>query len=131
MSDINVSGAVYSTSNGWFRYNYSQSRLEFLNNATRLVIQIWEIPVDQWESLPSKRQYCENIVNEAMRQHSIQSAEKQKYKLIFKVSAVIAVILGVIDAYLYLNNDINWNILNVSLISTAVAITSYYKSKEI
>ena len=121
MPDNAVSDVIYSNSKGFFRYNYNQSRLEFLNNETKLVVQTWEIPADQWESLPSQRQYCENIVNEAIKQHAIQSAKKQKYKLIFKISAVITVILGVIDLYLYLNDDINWNILIAAIISFAVA----------
>ncbi len=131
MPDNTVSDVIYSNSKGFFRYNYNQSRLEFLNNETKLVVQTWEIPVDQWEALPSQRQYCENIVNEAIKQHAIQSAKKQKYKLIFKISAVITVILGAIDLYLYLNDDINWNILIASTISFAVASSTYYKSKEI
>lgn len=131
MPDNAVSDVIYSNSKGFFRYNYNRSRLEFLNNETRLVVQTWEMPVDQWEYLPSQRQYCENIVNEAIKQHAIQSAKKQKYKLIFKISAVITVILGAIDLYLYLNDDINWNILIASTISFAVASSSYYKSKEI
>lgn len=131
MPDNAVSDVIYSNSKGFFRYNYNQSRLEFLNNETKLVVQTWEIPADQWESLPSQRQYCENIVNEAIKQHAIQSAKKQKYKLIFKISAVITVILGVIDLYLYLNDDINWNILIAAIISFAVASSSYYKTKEI
>lgn len=131
MPDNAVSDVIYSNSKGFFRYNYNRSRLEFLNNETRLVVQTWEMPVDPWESLPSQRQYCENIVNEAIKQHAIQSAKKQKYKLIFKISAVITVILGAIDLYLYLNDDINWNILIASTISFAVASSSYYKSKEI
>lgn len=131
MPDNAVSDVIYSNAKGFFRYNYNQSRLEFLNNETKLVVQTWEIPVDQWESLPSQQQYCENIVNEAIKQHAIQSAKKQKYKLIFKISAVITVILAAIDLYLYLNDDINWNILIASTISFAVASSSYYKSKEI
>lgn len=70
-----VSDVIYSNSKGFFRYNYNQSRLEFLNNETKLVVQTWEIPVDHWESLPPQRQYCENIVNEAIKQHAIQSAK--------------------------------------------------------
>lgn len=131
MPDNAVSDVIYSNSKGFFRYNYNQSRLEFLNSETKLIVQIWEIPPDQWDSLPSQRQYCENIVNEAIKQQAIRFEERQKFKLIFKITAVITIILGAIELYLYLNDDINWNILFASTISFAVASSSYYKSKEI
>lgn len=127
----NISEPVYSNSKGWFRYNYNQSRLEFLNNKTRLVVQTWEIPVDQWEALPSQRQYCENIVIEANKQYAIKQQKKQKYQFIFKISAVLTVILAAIDLYLYLNDDINWTILIGCVISFIVASSSYCRSKEI
>ena len=131
MPDNAVSDVIYSNSKGFFRYNYNQYRLEFLNSETKLIVQIWEIPPDQWDSLPSQRQYCENIVNEAIKQQAIRSEERQKFKIIFKITAVITFILGAIELYLYLNDDINWNILFASTISFAVASSSYYKSKEI
>ncbi|MCR4563120.1 MAG: hypothetical protein K5755_00565 [Clostridiales bacterium] len=75
MQSNNVSSPIIANEIGWFRYNYDKNRLEFINDDTKMVVQFWDIPIDQWESLPSKRTYCENIINSANRQ------EKQQRKI--------------------------------------------------
>lgn len=77
MQTTNVSEPVFSNGKGWFRYNYDQSRLEFLSNETKMIIQTWAIPIDQWESLTSKEDYCENIVNQVHKQRMVN---QQKYQ---------------------------------------------------
>lgn len=127
-----VSGVIFSNSIGWFRYNYDRSRLEFLNNETKLVVQSWELPIDQWMDLPSQRLYCENIFNELAKQHSIQLVKKKKYKLVFIISSVITAILGAIDLHMYLNGNLPSGIISsVFIISSAIASLAYYQSKEV
>ncbi len=127
-----VSGVVFSNSIGWFRYNYDRSRLEFLNNETKLVVQSWELPTDQWMDLPSQRLYCENIFNESVKQHSIQLAKKKKYKLVFIISSIITAILGAIDLHMYLNWNLTSGIISSGfIISFAIAATAYYQYKEV
>lgn len=92
MQRNNVSEAICSTSTGWFRYNYDENRLEFLNHDTKLVVQTWSIPADQWEALPSQQEYCENIVNQAQNQATTHQKRKEQRRILFVVSAIIAVV---------------------------------------
>lgn len=131
MPDNTVSDVIFSIPEGWFLYNYNQSRLEFLSNETKLVLQTWEIPIDQWQALPSQRRYCESIVNEAIQQQVNLQQSKQKYQLIFKISAFATVVLSAIDLYFYFNHDLNWGVLNCSIIAFGIASYSYHRSKEI
>lgn len=129
--DWNVSEAVYSTSQGWFRYNYDQSRLEFLSHKTKVVLYTWAIPADQWESLQSKRQYCENIVIEANQQKAKEQNAKRGNSLIFIISAIITVVLTIIFLYEYFNNiTLNYDVLIAGwIISFGIASSTYWKYK--
>lgn len=84
----NVSSPVVANQNGWFRYNYGENRLEFVNSETKMVVQVWNIPLDQWENLPSKRGYCENILKQADRVR-----KKDKNRAILYVIILIVIFL--------------------------------------
>lgn len=104
MATNNVSEPIFSNSTGWFRYNYDDNLLESLNHDAKLVIQTWNIPADQWEALPSQREYCENIVKEANQQMQEQAATKDRVLILFIVSAIVAAVLW----YLSLTDVIKW-----------------------
>ena len=121
MMTNNVSESIFSNSVGWFRYNYDENRLEFLNHNTKLVVQTWGIPIDQWEALPSQRAYCENIVNEANQQVQNQTATKNQVLVMFVISAIIAIVLW----YLSLTDVIKWydhTATIITYLSTGVAV---------
>ena len=135
----NVSEPVFANSKGWFRYNYDQSCLEFLEHETKLVVCTWVIPVNQWNELPSQREYCENIIREANRQVQSEMVANQREKarvlLMCKISAVVAVICGCIDAYLFLSDTVADYRLEgfvsvIGVIAFAIASSSYWKFKE-
>lgn len=92
MQISNVSEPICSTTNGWFRYNYDENRLEFLNHNTKLVVQVWSIPADQWEALPSQKEYCENIVREAENQAVTNQKSRSHLLTISVIMAIIAVV---------------------------------------
>lgn len=123
MATNNVSESVFSNSVGWFRYNYDENRLEFLNHNTKLVVQTWSIPVDQWEALPSQQAYCENIIKEANQQIQNQAATKNIVTIIFVISAIVAAVLW----YFSLTDVIKWyNHLAtvITYLSTGVAVST-------
>lgn len=88
-----VSEAIYSIAGGWFRYNYEKGRLEFIEQETKTVAFIREIPVDQWELLPSKSDYCKSIVDAENRR--VQNVEKNISRIVkaFGIAAVICAFL--------------------------------------
>lgn len=92
MQTSNVSEPILSTSNGWFRYNFDENRLEFLNHNTKLVMQTWDIPIDQWEALPSQKAYCEHIVWETENQTATNKKQKNKLGIIGVVAVIIAIV---------------------------------------
>lgn len=123
MATSNVSDPIFSNSTGWFRYNYDENRLEFLNHNTKLVTHTWSIPVDQWEALPSQQEYCENIIKEANQQMQNQAAMKNRVLIIFIASAIVAAVLW----YLSLTDVIKWYDHFASIItylSTGVAVST-------
>ena len=123
MATSNSSEPIFSNSTGWFRYNYDENRLEFLNHNTKLVECTWEIPVDQWEALPSQQEYCENIVKEANEQMQKQTSMKNLVLFLFIVSAIVAVVLW----YLSITDVIKWNnhfATTISYLSTGVAVST-------
>lgn len=123
MATNNVSDSVFSNSVGWFRYNYDENRLEFLNHNTKLVVQTWSIPADQWEALPSQQAYCENIIKEANQQIQNQAATKNIVTIIFVISAIVAAVLW----YFSLTDVIKWyNHLAtvITCLSTGVAVST-------
>lgn len=123
MKISNVSEPILSISIGWFRYNYDESRLELLNHNTKLVVQTWSIPIDQWEALPSQQAYCENIVNEATQQIQNQNATKNRVSVVFIVSAIIAAVLW----YLQFTDVIKWynhTATVIGYLSMSVAVLS-------
>ena len=123
MAINNVSEPVFSNSVGWFRYNYDENRLEFLNHNTKLVVQTWSIPLDQWEALPSQQAYCENIIKEANQQIQNQAATKNIVTIIFVISAIVAAVLW----YFSLTDVIKWyNHLAtvITYLSTGVAVST-------
>ena len=65
-STAKVSIPIHIQPNGFYRYNYTKERLEFINNQTKVVDFFREIPIDQWESILSHEEYCINITNEAI-----------------------------------------------------------------
>lgn len=89
MKTSNVSEPIFSNSTGWFRYNYDENRLEFLNHNTKLVVHTWDIPADQWEALPSQQEYCENIIK---KEEQKQSATKSRALTTLIISSIIAVV---------------------------------------
>lgn len=99
-----VSNPIYSVPTGWFRYNYDRNCLEFLNYDTRLVVQTWGIPVDQWETLPSKQEYCKNLIDEANQKAQNLNANKKIIKFIFILSAGLSIALW----YLSITKVIKW-----------------------
>lgn len=92
MQTSNVSEPILSTSNGWFRYNFDENRLEFLNHNTKLVMQTWDIPTDQWKALPSQKEYCEHIIQETENQTATNKKQKNKLGIIGVVAIIIAII---------------------------------------
>lgn len=123
MTTNNVSESIFTNSAGWFRYNYDENRLEFLSHNTKLVVETWSIPVDQWEALPSQQTYCENIVKEANQQIQNQAATKNKVLIIFIVSAIVSAVLW----YLSTTDVIKWNnhlATIISYLSTSVAVVT-------
>ena len=123
MATSNVSEPVFSNSTGWFRYNYDESRLEFLNHNTKLVMHTWSIPADQWEMLPSQQEYCESIVKEAQNQAAAKQRAKDRVLIIFVISAIISAALW----YLSLTDVIKWNdhfATVITYLSTAVAVST-------
>lgn len=123
METSNVSEPIFSNSTGWFRYNYDENRLEFLNHNTKLVVRTWNIPVDQWKVLPSQQEYCENIVMEENQQIQNKAATKNLVLIIFVVSAIVAAVMW----YLSLTDVIKWYdhfATVISYLSTAVAVST-------
>ena len=92
MQTSNASEPILSTSNGWFRYNYDEKRLEFLNHNTKLVIQTWDIPIDQWEALPSQKAYCEHIVRKTENQTKTNRKTRSQMSIIGVVAVIIAIV---------------------------------------
>lgn len=125
MKTSNVSEPIFSNSIGWFRYNYDENRLEFLNNDTKLVVQTWSIPTDQWEALPSQQEYCENIVKEADQQVQNLAVAKNKFTIIFIISAIIAGVMW----YLSLTDVIKWDnhfATIITYLSSGVALLTFF-----
>lgn len=93
-----VSIPIHTQANGFYRYNYTKERLEFINNQTRTVDFFREIPIDQWESIPSHQEYCINITNEANENKKIDKrasgAAKIVYILLFVAAPILLVILA-------------------------------------
>ncbi len=92
MQTSNVSEPILSTANGWFRYNFDENRLEFLNHNTKLIMQTWSIPIDQWEALPSQKAYCEQIVQKAENQTETNRKTRSRLSIIGAVAVIIAII---------------------------------------
>ena len=132
----NISSPIAANEIGWLRYNYSQNRLEFINNETRTIIQVWEIPIDQWENIPSKREYCESIIN------NIDQYSKQKRKTkssaigVLFVSVVVSIICwAFLYDYLYeyeMFFGTNYNVVNcvAGCVAIISAVTSLFKIKQ-
>ena len=124
MATSKVSESIFSNSTGFFRYNYDENRLEFLNHHTKLVVQTWDIPPDQWEALPSQQEYCENIVKEANQQMQHQAAAKDRVLIIFVISAIVSAVLW----YLSLTDVIKWYdhfATVITYLSTAVSVSTF------
>lgn len=83
-----VSKPVYSNDVGFFRYNFEKECLEFINHQTRMVAQIWNVPRDQWDKLPSQEQYCEDIVD----QETENATKFQKGKKKIERATVLCII---------------------------------------
>lgn len=127
-----ASEPIYSNPKGWFRYNYDISRLEFLDNETKMIIRIWEIPAEQWENLPSQWQYCKNIVDGEAKEEAIRQQKKQKYQICFGISLFISVIFDSILTYEWIIDSIglSYKILPLAIISSAAAALFYGLYKE-
>lgn len=72
-----VSIPIYSHNVGFYRYNYEKEQLEFINHQTKVVTAFWEIPLDQWENIPSHEAYCKSITKEADKNIEMQTAAKE------------------------------------------------------
>lgn len=120
----NVSKPVFSNDTGWFRYNYDENRLEFLNHNTKLVVQTWNIPSDQWESLPSQQEYCENIVRAATQQAQNQAAANQRAKSRSYYISIVATIIAGVCWYIILNDNMGGISNNICIYAVALIATS-------
>lgn len=89
----------------FLRY-YKLNRLEFLNNETKLVIHVWEIPTDQWNALPNQYRYCESIVNEAKKTDTIRKQNRDRYRTLLIIFAIPALILNSVYIFKCLS-DVN------------------------
>ncbi len=90
-----VSIPIYTQSNGFYRYNYEKERLEFINNQTKVVAFFREIPLDQWEVLPSHEAYCREITEAANKQR-----EEENKWLPKGIAGFISCIIGFWAAFL-------------------------------
>jgi|GEM_PF-2155834 len=130
MSWNNVSSPIAANQYGWFRYNYDQNRLEFINDETKTVAQTWDIPADQWERIPSKREYCENI----LRQYDRHATAQKQTNAISVVVLVISVIVAVFCWFVLYDSLYNtsYNTINCIVGSIAIvsAITSLFRIKK-
>lgn len=117
MQTSNVSEPICSTNNGWFRYNYDENRLEFINQNTKLVVQVWQIPADQWEALPSQKEYCENIVQKEENQTVANQKSKSQLLIISIIMAIIA-----IACFLFTIKEDTFSIRSLVIFSIAVPI---------
>ena len=140
MSNHNVSQPIYTTSIGWFRYNYSANRLEFIRHETKEIVEIWNIPCDQWEALSSKRDYCENIFNNAVQQRRDidlnHQREKENNLTVLKLSAPIAILCGFTDLYWYftdmvIDHRVKTIVSIVGIIAFGIASYSFFRNKEL
>ena len=118
MSNHNVSQPIYTTSIGWFRYNYSANRLEFISHETKEIVEIWNIPCDKCEALSSKIDYCENIFT------------------VLKLSAPIAILCGFTDLYWYftdmvIDHRVKTIVSIVGIIAFGIASYSFFRNKEL
>lgn len=74
---------------GWFRYNYDKERLEFIDRKSRIVSQIWNIPKDQWDALPSHSEYCKSILQ-------AEKEERKKNKKYIKNFVIVVILLFIL-----------------------------------
>lgn len=122
MQTSNISESILSTSTGWFRYNYDEKRLEFINHNTKLVTLTWDIPIDQWEALPSQKEYCEHIVQKAKNQTESDRKSRSKLSIIGTVAVIIAIVcLLFIKKVPTMNNEQWFWILIVFSIAVPIA----------
>lgn len=98
-ADTGIFEPVYSTDIGFFRYNFEKECLEFINHQTKMVAEVWNIPRDQWEGLPSQAEYCENIVDQENK--AVFLARKKVKKI---VRSYIFIIIGwFVSLYMLVN----------------------------
>lgn len=98
-ADTGVTEPVYSTEIGFFRYNFEKECLEFINYQTKIVACVWNIPSDQWNSLPSQEQYCADIV--AQENKNVFQARKYVKKI---VGTYVFLIIGTFVIIYMLSN---------------------------
>lgn len=84
-----VSIPIYTQTNGFYRYNYEKERLEFINNE-KVIAFFREIPLDQWEDLPSHVDYCKNITEQANEQVRLDKKASKIAPVIFVLIMFIA-----------------------------------------
>ncbi len=120
MSWNSVSSPIAANQYGWFRYNYGENRLEFVSNETKMVVQVWNIPLDQWENLPSKRGYCENI----LRQYDKQVTAQKQTNAISVVVLVISVIVAGFCWFVLYDSLYNTSYNTINCIVGSIAIVS-------
>ncbi len=126
MIDKEISAPVYSNAAGWFRYNYKLNRLEFLNNETKLVLHVWEIPADQWDALPNQYQYCESIVNEAKKANTIRKQSRDKYKTLAMFFLIPALVLNSVYIFKWLSGvDVDVGLWALAPLSALPVIMFY------
>lgn len=87
-----VSIPIYTQENGFYRYNYEKERLEFINSE-KVIAFTREIPLDQWEDLPSHEDYCRNITEQANEQVRLEQRASKRTPIIYVLLVFIAPVL--------------------------------------
>lgn len=92
MSERNVSAPVFETPTGWFRYNYDKGQLEFIRNDNKMISGSWPVPADQWDSLPSKQAYCEQIFVQEQKHADEMAKSNQRANTAFFAWAPLVIV---------------------------------------
>ena len=89
-----VSAPIHTQTNGFYRYNYERERLEFINNE-KVIAFFREIPLDQWENLPSQADYCRNITEQATEQLRSEKKIGLNFFLLIFITPVLLIFVMV------------------------------------